>query len=278
MPAQTLIVQDDYKVSAHFPPVASDTLVVTFSRFPRGRSETGFGAGFVQSLGYTHVFVSEGAETLYQTLDPEVLLRVTAPLRAAHDRVFLYGSDLGGHAALYHANWFGARAVAISPRLAAHPYVRAGHKPGTRGPARLPLRQRDLTEVADPALSPVVLFDPWYAVDAAYVDGFVRPGYPEAWVVPIRGAGRRVARLLAYQRRLRPILNDIFVHDRPPEVDYTLGQRPRRDLRLALRALARGEAEEASRYLFRVMRDPGTPGLPEAMRRFRDLTGRHLLH
>ena len=53
----------------------SDTLVVTFSPIRTGLSETGFGSGFVQWLGFTHVFVSEGADSLYQDLDPEALER-----------------------------------------------------------------------------------------------------------------------------------------------------------------------------------------------------------
>jgi hypothetical protein len=275
--ALTLIETAHHRVSAYLPDVPSDTLIITFCRQRRGCSEPGFGDGFVKWLGFSHVFVSDGAETLYQHLDPEDLLRATAGLRASHDRVFLYGSELGGPAALFHANWFKARAVAISPRMPAHPYYQPWLTAGTRSLTRLRRLQPDLPKVADPTLSPVLLYDPWYGPDAAYVETLVRPSYPEALFVPIRGAGARVARILAYQRRLRPILADIFLHDRSPQVDYAPDRRPRGDLRQALRALARGEAEEASRYLFRVMRDPSTPGLPEAMARYRDLTGRQLL-
>ncbi len=47
---------------------------------------------------------------------------------------------------------------------------------------------------------------------------------------------------------------------------------------MARRALDRGDEVEASRWLFRVMRDPATPGLAEMMERYRTLTGRSLLH
>lgn len=278
MQVQTLISHPHHRVSAHFPPVPSDTLVVTFNPIRKGLSETGFGSGFVQWLGFTHVFVSEGADSLYQDLDPEALERVIRPLAANHDRLFLYGSSLGGHAALYYANWLKARAVAISPRLPAHPYFRPFLTAGCKRLARLPLRHRDLPEVADRGLSPVILHDPWHEADEAYVDRFVRPAYPEAWYIPVRGAGHRVARVLAYQHRLKPLLSEIFLNGRLPEVNYELGARPRRDLTLANRALERGDDKAASHWLFRVMRDPGTPGLAEAMERYRDLTGRTLLH
>lgn len=278
MQVQTLISHPRHRVSAHFPAQPSDTLVVTFNPIRKGLSDTGFGSGFVQWLGFTHVFVSEGADSLYQELDPEDLCRVIEPLAAAHDKLFLYGSSLGGHAALYYANWLKARAVAISPRLPAHPYFRPWLTAGAKRLARVPLRHRDLPDIADPALSPVVMHDPWQEADETYVSRFVRPAYPEAWFIPVRGAGHRVARVLAYQHRLKPILSEIFLNQKMPQLDYDLMSRPRHDLKMARRALARGDADDASRWLFRVMRDPATPGLAEAMALYRDLTGSTLLH
>lgn len=278
MQVQTLISHPRHRVSAHFPAQPSDTLVVTFNPIRKGLSDTGFGSGFVQWLGFTHVFVSEGADSLYQELEPEDLCRVIEPLAAAHDKLFLYGSSLGGHAALYYANWLKARAVAISPRLPAHPYFRPWLTAGAKRLARVPLRHRDLPDIADPALSPVVMHDPWQEADETYVSRFVRPAYPEAWFIPVRGAGHRVARVLAYQHRLKPILSEIFLNQKMPQLDYDLMSRPRHDLKMARRALARGDADDASRWLFRVMRDPATPGLAEAMALYRDLTGSTLLH
>jgi hypothetical protein len=278
MQVQTLVSHPRHRLSAHLPPQPSDTLVITFNPIRKGLCETGFGSDFMHWLGFSHVFVSEGTDSLYQDLDPEDLLHAIRPLTDTHDRVFLYGSSLGGHAALYYANWMKARAVAISPRLPAHPYFRPFLTHGAKRLARVPLRHRDLPEVADPGLSPVILHDPWTEADEAYVERFVRPAYPEAWFLPVRGAGHRVARVLAYQRRLKPILSDIFLNDRLPALGYEMGARPRRDLVLANRALDRGNAHLASRWLFRVMRDPSTPGLAAAMDRYRRLTGRWLLH
>lgn len=278
MQVHTLISHPHHRVSAHFPPEPSDTLVVTFNPIRKGLSDTGFGSGFVQWLGFTHVFVSEGADSLYQDLCPEDLHRAIAPLAANHDRLFLYGSSLGGHAALYYANWLKARAVAISPRLPAHPYFRPWLTAGAKRLGRVPLRHADLPLVADPTLSPVVMHDPWQEADETYVERFVRPAYPDAWFIPVRGAGHRVARVLAYQHRLKPILSEIFLNQKMPQLDYDLMSRPRHDLKMARRALDRGNAEEASRWLFRVMRDPATPGLAELMERYRHLTGSTLLH
>ena len=278
MQVQTLIQHDHHQVLALFPPEPSDTLVVTFNQARKSRRETGFGGGFASWLGFTHIVVSEGADSLYQDLAPEDLLRAVGPIAALHDRVFLYGSSLGGHAALYYSNWLNTRAVALAPRLPAHPYFRRWLTAGARRLTRRALVHRDLPEVADPTLSPVVLFDPWLPPDAAYVDRFVRPAYPEAWFVPVRGAGHRVAQMLAYQHRLKPILNDIFVNDRPPELDYAPEDKPSRHLRLAYQALDRADADAASHWLFKLMRDPATPGLTEAMDRYRALTGSPLLH
>lgn len=278
MLTDTLINHPHHRVSVHYPPVPSDTLVVTFNPIRKGLSDTGFGSGFVQWLGFTHVFVSEGADSLYQDLCPKALLAAVAPIAAQHDKVFLYGSSLGAHAALYYANLLKARAVAISPRLPAHPYFHPFLTAGMRRMARIPLRHQDLPQVADPTLSPVILHDPWTESDELYVNRFVRPAYPEAWFIPVRGAGHRVARVLAYQYRLKPILADIFLNNQLPVLDYDLLARPRHDLKEAKRALARGDGDAASHWLFRVMRDPSTPGLADAMVAYRNLTGSTLLH
>jgi hypothetical protein len=278
MQVQTLISHPRHRVSAHFPAQPSDTLVITFNPIRKGLSETGFGSGLIQWLGFTHIFVSEGADSLYQELMPDDLLQAVAPIAAQHDKVFLYGSSLGGHAALYYANWLKARAVAISPRLPAHPYFRPFLTAGAKRLARVPLHHRDLPQVADPSLSPIVLHDPWTEADEIYVDQFVRPAYPDAWFIPVRGAGHRVARVLAYQHLLKPMLTDIFVHNRLPTLNYELGGRPRRDLTLANRALDHGDDAAALRWLFRVMRDPATPGLADAMARYRGLAGQAALH
>ena len=158
-------------------------------------TETGFGVGFVSVAGlHPGLRLANSAESLYQDLRPEDLLAAVAPdCWPLHDRVFLYGSSLGGHAALYYANWFGARALpcaaAAGPSLLPALADRRLPAPG----AADRLVHRELPEVADPALSPVVLFDPWTAADAAVCRSICPPAYPAAWFVPVRGAGHRVA-------------------------------------------------------------------------------------
>lgn len=138
------------------------------------------------------MFVSEGADSLYQDLDPEALERVIRPLAANHDRLFLYGSipgrprgavsPTGSRRGRWRSPGSGA---SLSTFLTA----------GCKRLARLPLRHRDLPEVADRGLTPVILHDPWHEADKACVDRFVRPAYPEAWYIPVRGAGHQVARV-----------------------------------------------------------------------------------
>ncbi|MCB6179380.1 hypothetical protein LHP98_14750 [Rhodobacter sp. Har01] len=257
--------------------VESDTLVVSFVPPRPLPGMTGLGASFALWLGFSHVEVEDSAAGQFQQLSPEELHKALAPLLPDHPRRFFCGASLGGHAALYYANWFNARAIAFAPRLPGHAYFRPWLTAGRRRLARLPLSHRDLPDVADPALRPSVLFDPWIAADAAYVDRFVRPAYPEAWFLPVRGGGHKVARLLAYQHRLKPILADILVHERQPELGYDLDGRPRNHLRLARKALNRGDAPAASHWLFQLMRNPATPGLVEAMDRYHALTGSALL-
>ncbi|MFE3838091.1 hypothetical protein [Pseudogemmobacter sonorensis] len=205
-----LIERESHRVTAHIPARPSDTLVIGFNPIAKGLADTGFGSDLVLSMGMAHVFVAEGAHSQYQLLTPRALRRALLPLLADHPRVFAYGASLGGHAALYYCSVIGARAIALAPRLPLHSCYRAFGESRNRRLTRGRLRHRDLPEIADPALSPVVLHDPWNGPDADYVDRFVRPAFPGAVFLPVRGAGHGVARVLARQGRLKPFIGAIL--------------------------------------------------------------------
>lgn len=270
---RTLLDSPDHRITSHLPQQQTDTLVITFNPMRMGLADSGFGSALMQRLGYAHVFVAEGRDSFYQALRPEDLARAIGPLLADHPRLFLYGSSLGGHAALYYANALAGTAIALSPRLPPHPYMKPHLGPQHRVFARTKVLHPDLPAVADPRLSPVVILDPNNAPDEDYVSRFVVPAYPLARLRHTPGAGHRVARLLAYQRQLRPLITALLASGQVPPIRFDPQDRPSRHLAQALRALDRGDTARAGPLLQRVLSDKRAAPVLEAIARYHALGG-----
>jgi hypothetical protein len=262
-----------HRMTWHGQPEGARTLVISFNPMKIGLADTGFASDFILRLGHEHVFVAEGAGSFYQHLTLADFAAALAPLAGRYDRVFLYGSSLGGYAALFYARAVEGTAVALSPRLPIHPYM-ARHmaKPVSTQPMLHPA----LASVADPAARPVVMFDPRDPADADFVATLVQPAHPAARLFPLPGAGHRVARILAYQRVLKPLMAEVFATGEVSAVPYDPANRPRRHLALAKEALAKGDLATAGKFLAKVAREPSTAGFAEARWAWEEASGHRM--
>lgn len=268
-----LLDTPQHRMTWHGQPGGATTLVISFNPMKIGLADMGFASDFILRLGHDHVFVAEGAGSFYQHLTLADFAAALAPLAGRYDRVFLYGSSLGGYAALFFARAAEGTAVALSPRLPIHPYM-ARH---TQRPlSGQPVLHPPLSAVADPAARPVVIYDPRDAADADFVTTLVEPAYPQARSCHLPGAGHRVARLLAYQRVLKPMMAEIFRTNEVPAIAFDPANRPRRHLSLAQAALAGGDLVTAGKYLAKVAREPSTAGFAEARRAWEAATGHRM--
>lgn len=262
-----------HRMTWHGQPAGARTLVISFNPMKIGLSDSGFASDFILRLGHEHVFVAEGAGSFYQHLTLGDFAAALAPLAGRYDRVFLYGSSLGGYAALFYARVVEGTAVALSPRLPIHPYMARHVARPLAGPRLL---HPPLAAVADRAARPVVIYDPRDPADADFVETLAKPAQPQARLCLLPGAGHRVARLLAYQRVLKPLMAEIFRTGEVPAIPYDPANRPRRHLALAKAALAGGDLVTAGKYLAKVAREPATAGFAEARAAWEAATGHRM--
>lgn len=114
---QSVVLADaeGYRLTYHPGAKRAGTLLITFDTMLSGLSKEGFGTKFAKKRGYDHIFVAQAPDSWYQRLSLEEFEAVVAPLLGRYDKVFTYGSSLGGYAALYYAGVINARAVAAAP-------------------------------------------------------------------------------------------------------------------------------------------------------------------
>jgi uncharacterized LabA/DUF88 family protein len=164
-------------------------------------------------------------------------------------------------------------AIAFAPRLVLHP----AHAPFRDGdPPRQPMLHPGLDRSSSPGLRPIVMIDPRHEADAVFANTVVRPAYPETRIVELQGAGHRVAKLLAYQGLLKPVVRAILATNEVPAIPFDARNRPRRHLTLAIEAMTQGDMMRAGTLLRRVAADPGITGFAEARALWEDTTGRKL--
>lgn len=272
-----LLNSEDHRISGHFQPAGSGTLVISFNQMRMGLADKGFGSEFILSKGHDHIFVAEGGNSHYQFLSQEQFAQTVAPVAANYDRVFLYGYDLGGYAALFYSGSVSGTAVALAPRLAAHPSFARHLTEAEQASFRdCLILHPDMALVADPAARPIVLFDPRSTPDADFVARFVSANWPKRREVPLPGAGHRVPQILAYQGLLDPVLSHVFATGEVPEFHYDMNYLPLRHMTKALKALEQGEFVRAGRLLGQLAAAPETPGFQDASAYWEEKTGKSL--
>lgn len=107
-----------------YPGTDETVWAVTFDDYgsARGLDRDGFGHGFFESRGISHITVLATGPHWYNYLDMrEALVEVSAATVGAH-RIMTYGSSMGGYAALRFATHVGATtALALSPQYSIDP-------------------------------------------------------------------------------------------------------------------------------------------------------------
>ncbi|GAB4215202.1 MAG: hypothetical protein Fur007_12800 [Rhodoferax sp.] len=182
----------------------ASTVVVTFATLYSDLDTPVFGFPFVLMQGWDHVHVAQAAGSQYQLLSRDDFARWVGPL--VRDRaVWTYGSSLGGYAAIYYADTLGARAIASSPSLPAHPL-------STRFPRdKRPILHAPLEQFQTDARA-YIFYDPEDAPDRLFIESLVLPACRNAIAIRLPYAGHQALRQLASADLLKPTLVQLIAH------------------------------------------------------------------
>jgi hypothetical protein len=161
-------------------------LYVTFDSYTDVRSleRPGFGEEFFKARGIEAIHVLSRDNHWYQHAElPEALAAVAAATRG-YDRVFAYGSSMGGFAALHYGADCGANVgIAISPQYSVDPDV-APFEVRWRFDASRITHRGDVTR---PLATQYILYDPHDAYDRGHYDLFAARSATIGIKVPYAG-------------------------------------------------------------------------------------------
>lgn len=178
--------------------------VVTFATLYTDIDTPAFSFPFLLAQGWDHIHVAQAKGTQYQNLTPQSLLHAVQPWLEGRD-IWTYGSSLGGYAAIYYAAALGARAIASSPSLPAHPK-------SVRFPRdKVPIQHTPL-DLFQTRQRCYIFFDPEDAPDSLFVRSVLLPGCKNAVVTELPFAGHQALRQLASAGLLKSTIRHIIQH------------------------------------------------------------------
>ncbi|WP_181708333.1 tetratricopeptide repeat protein [Chthonobacter rhizosphaerae] len=182
--------------------------MVTFDHLGALNVETpGFGEAFLLKHGFDVLNFQKRKENYYQDLSRDCFKQVVHNLPNTYDRVCLYGSSLGGYAALYYSIAVESDLIAISPLCSIHP----GHNNvQARHDSRVEWQHDQLQLPTNYHASAVILTDPYDHQDAFFLQGVVRPAFPEAYVVKVPFGGHPVGEVLSELGVLKQYIVDVL--------------------------------------------------------------------
>lgn len=208
----TLAESIDYRITLHEGDRRKDPLIVTFAGQPGQLADQGFGTDFVLSRGYDTVYVGQRYESHFQGLDLATFQAALAPV-AEGRRVVCYGSSLGAYAALYFGGSIEASILAGAPML---PSWTGFDRPNYRNLER---HHVSLTDVPKNEANTVILTDPNEPPDIKYIEGAIRPAFPDARYVEYPYAGHTVLKTLDLAGSLADVVLQFFDSGTVPNIE-----------------------------------------------------------
>lgn len=98
-------------------------LIVTFDPVDANKRCKSFGLKFCVENGFDVVHYALASRTQYQKLTREIFFHSLNSIQKKYPKTILYGSSLGGFAALYYSDIFNSDVLALSPYDPYQPYI-----------------------------------------------------------------------------------------------------------------------------------------------------------
>lgn len=212
-----IFFNEHYCITKHSIPSSvegSDLVVVCFASVHGGLKEKGFGVEFLLKNGINCFYVSHRPGSYYQGLSGDQLKFHLSPYLKG-EKVYTYGSSLGGYAAIYYSKYLGGKALAFSPRCSADP-----------------LYQNKFTEIAfkHEKLSdcnqvefenPIIVYDPNEPMDKSFYDERLYPLFGDTGeYIELPNATHNAIEAILNQGTLKHFVINYFKHDRLVDIEY----------------------------------------------------------
>lgn len=203
---------DGYKIDLY--DQDSDTIFIVFNGYGTNKKSKPFGLEFLLSQGY-NVITLLHENNQYQSLSFNDF-KLTIQEYINGKKVFLYGSSLGGYAAIYYSGAVNGTVLAAAPRNSAHPKFKKANKFND-----LIYTHSDIID--NPTTSkPIYIFiDDKNDEDIKFMNLFLKPAYPDLNLLVFSYAGHEVLYHVNQTKQLKKIILDIVSHKKV-NIDQTL--------------------------------------------------------
>lgn len=192
----------EYRITYFQQKKKSNQLFITFGTAPSGLESHPFGFDFLIKQGFDLIYVAQQKGSQYQNLSIDDFKHYIQPI-IQHDKVFTYGSSLGGYCALYFAGCIDAIAIAAGPRNPCDPCLKIFKGPEI-GPYRdMPHHHPKIAEQPRSRYQPFIIYDPAIEIDQTFFIHQVQPAYPNANLWPVPHGGHPTLQILAEQGILK---------------------------------------------------------------------------
>ncbi|TGN68022.1 hypothetical protein E4L95_02925 [Paracoccus liaowanqingii] len=183
--AKNLLETSDIKITYHEFNRLSSKLIISFGHIGSGINEAGFGTDLSRSLGVNNIYVSQRVGTQYQKLSLSQFFDAVGRY-VADKKSYAYGSSLGGYSALYFGGITNSKIISVSPINHAHPIISS---PEFKD---LEYEHLEIKDAPQAIINPIVLFDPHQKDDVIFMDGCIKPAYPDATYLSYPFAGHTI--------------------------------------------------------------------------------------
>lgn len=203
----TLADAPGYLITYHKSRQNTDKVVISFGGLPSKKTSRGFGSTFLLKQGYDHIFVAQEEGSQYQELPLTDFVTSIEPY-IENKQVFTYGSSLGAYAALYYGGAVNAKIIASAPKNSAHRFMRK------RKYSHIKFKHDDLEDAPLSNVSPLVLFDPFREEETNFIENWVKPAYPGAYLMRFPFAGHTVLNTMQQSGGLKDFIKSYIEENR----------------------------------------------------------------
>ncbi|WP_429210405.1 hypothetical protein [Aeromonas veronii] len=167
-------------------------IFITFDGLPGGFSLSGFGTEFLAKNGYISLHVTCEKNTSYQYVSSDEIIYALSDY-IENKTVFLYGSSVGGYAALYFSSDLKGTAISFSPLCPPDPVLDGAFKSGSEQPF---FHTCLIKKNNSYSTGQFIVYDPLIKYDSLYFNKRVDKGFPNANVYMVPNGQHSVAKTL----------------------------------------------------------------------------------
>lgn len=243
------IFDNGYIRAVHYTPKENkqkNKIVITFQTIAGSLSNSGFGTSFFEKRGIEYIFISHKGRSFYQKLSASDFYLIVRDYIVGKD-VFLYGSSLGGYAAVYYSGVVNGQAIALSPRCTADPIYGSKREDVVFNHTPISELEEDLISDFDP----IIAYDSSVLKDKIFMTSRILKCYEKSKILNVPNGMHPVGALMNNSGMLKDfIIGAIEKRDIVITKDFDPLTSPTYTFNIARECLAKNDTEGFNKNLY----------------------------